>query len=278
MAMITLTTDFGVQDAYVGVMKGVILRIAPEARLVDLSHGIPPHDISRGAYVLCSALPYFPRETVHLAVIDPGVGTDRRAIAVRTPEATFVGPDNGLFTYVLSEVDGWEAVELTSADYRLEHISPVFHGRDIFAPAAAHLVVGVDLRRMGPPVTDPVLLPLPGLTVARGQVTGDVVHADRFGNLTTSVGRLTWDGDRLTLTPAFRRRSTPGARFDAGRATVEVAGQRLTGVHRTYGALQVGEPAAVVGSTGFLEISVRQGNAAQQLGVQIGDPVVVRFD
>ena len=277
MTIITLTTDFGTADGYVGVMKGVLLSIAPEARLVDLSHAIPAQDVRCAAYVLYTAVPFFPDGTVHLAVVDPGVGTERRPVAIHTPKGTFVGPDNGLFTYVLAEAEEWQAVELTSSAHRLLRVSDTFHGRDLFAPAAAHLAAGAALADLGPPVTNPVLLPLPRLTVSQGRAEGEVWHADRFGNLVTSVGWLRWEREQLMLTPVFRRQSSPEAQFLASSAEVEIAGQRLEGVHRTYGMVQVGQPVALVGSEGFLEIAVRQGNAAECLGVRAGDPVVVRF-
>ena len=143
MTILTLSTDFGTEDEYVGVMKGVILSIAPEVRLVDLSHQIPPQDVRRAAFLLMNAVPYFPPDTVHLAVVDPGVGTERRPLAVRTPAGTFVGPDNGLFSWVLARVPEWGAVEIREPAYRLPLVSSTFHGRDIFAPAAAYLAAGV---------------------------------------------------------------------------------------------------------------------------------------
>ncbi len=146
MTILTLLTDFGTEDEYVGVMKGVILSIAPEVRLVDLSHQIPPQDVRRAAFLLTSAVPYFPPDTVHLAVVDPGVGTERRPLAVRTPVGTFVGPDNGLFSWVLTRVPEWTAVEPA---YRLPLVSSTFHGRDIFAAGGAHLAAGVPLERLG---------------------------------------------------------------------------------------------------------------------------------
>ncbi|HEY75443.1 MAG TPA: SAM-dependent chlorinase/fluorinase [Thermoflexia bacterium] len=276
MRVITLTTDFGTADGYVGVMKGVMLSIAPEARLVDLSHEIPPQDVRRAAFVLYTAVPFFPPDTVHLAVVDPGVGTDRRAIAVRTPQGFFVGPDNGLFTYVLAEVGEWRAVELRVSAYRLPQVSGTFHGRDIFAPAAAYLARGVPLDRLGPPVTDPVLLPVPRLEVGEGRLEGEVLHIDHFGNVVTSVGRLRWEGDGLALDAAFRR-AAPPLRFAAADAVVEVGGEAIQGVRRTYGEVAVGERLALVGSTGFLEIAVRQGSAARALGVRPGDPITVRL-
>lgn len=275
MTVVTLTTDFGTADGYVGTMKGVILSIAPQARLIDLSHHIPPQDVRRAALLLASAAPFFPPDTVHLAVVDPGVGTQRRAMALRTPQGTFVGPDNGLFGYVLAEVDEWTAVGLTAPAYRLAHVSDTFHGRDVFAPAAAHLANGVPLERLGPPLRDPLTLPLPRLAVGPRRVTGEVLYADRFGNLVTSVGRLGWEGNALRLMPAFRCAPTP-LRVPA-TARVELGGQTIGAIRHTYGEVGEGDLLALVGSDGFLEIAVRQGSASARLGVGAGAEVAVRW-
>lgn len=277
MAILTLTTDFGTADGYVGTMKGVILSIAPQVQPVDLSHAIPAHDVRAAAYVLYAAAPFFPEDTVHLVVVDPGVGTERRALAFRTDRAVFVGPDNGLFTYLLMEVDRWQAVELNDAAYHLERVSATFHGRDVFAPAAAHLAAGVPLEELGAPVTDPLFLPPPRLDVGWEEIAGQVLHVDRFGNLITSIGRLHGAGRELKLTPAFQAQSVPRASFPPGRVHVEIAGTRLSGIHRTYGAVEAGRPLALVGSGGFLEIGVREGSAAEHLTARRGDPVTVRF-
>ncbi len=276
MRVITLTTDFGTADGYVGVMKGVMLSIAPGVRLVDLSHEVPPQDVRRAAFVLYTAVPFFPPDTVHLAVVDPGVGTDRRAIAVQVPQGFLVGPDNGLFTYVLAEAEEWRAVELRDPAYRLPQVSGTFHGRDIFAPAAAHLARGVPMERLGPPVPDPVLLPLPRLEVREDRLEGEVLYIDRFGNVVTSIGRLRWAGNGLVLDAAFRR-AAPPLRLAAAGAVVKVGGRTIHGVRRTYGEVAVGESLALVGSTGFLEIAVRQGDAARTLGVRPGDPITLHL-
>jgi S-adenosylmethionine hydrolase len=275
MGIITLTTDFGASSGYVGVMKGVILSIAPQARLVDLTHAVPPQDVRFAAYELYAAVPFFPDGTVHLVVVDPGVGTERRAIAVHTPGAVFVGPDNGLFTYALTEAERWRAVELASRSYRLPQVSATFHGRDVFAPAAAHLAAGVSFDDLGPAVTDPILLAQPRLEIDRTRLAGEVLHVDRFGNLITSIGRLRWQGGQLTVIPAFRPQSVPKARFPAARVHVRVADQELKGVHRTYGDTPAGEVVALVGSGGFLEIAVSQGSAAQRLDLRSGAPVEI---
>jgi S-adenosylmethionine hydrolase len=273
--LITLTTDFGTADSYVGAMKGVILGIAPDARLVDLSHEVAPQNVRQAAFVLFTSYPFFPTYAVHLVVVDPGVGSARRAIAMRTSAGTFVGPDNGVFSYVMAREPLEALVELADPRYRLSYVSHTFHGRDIFAPAAAHLAVGVPSADLGPPISDPVTFPLPRLEVAAGGIIGQVLHVDHFGNVVTSIGQLQWDDDELCLEPAFgdaRLRT----RIDAARAVVAVAGQEVAGIYRAYADVAPGEMLALVGSSGYLEIAAREGSAALTLGVCPGDEVALR--
>jgi len=276
MTILTLLTDFGTEDEYVGVMKGIILSIAPDVRLVDLSHQVPPQDIRRAAFLLMNAVPYFPPDTVHLAVVDPGVGTARRPVAVRTPVGTFVGPDNGLFSWVLERVPKWTAVEIREPAYQLPLASSTFQGRDIFAPVAAHLAAGVPLEKLGPRVEDPVWLPPPRLEISDFAAEGEVLYADRFGNLVTSIGYLVRSEDTLALKSAFGPQAVLPV-FPAGDAGVVVGNVQLRGIRRTYGEAAVGELLALVGSSGFLEIAVRQGSAAAALGAAPGTPVTLRF-
>ncbi|MBI3108110.1 MAG: SAM-dependent chlorinase/fluorinase, partial [Candidatus Rokubacteria bacterium] len=184
--IVTLTTDFGLRDPFVGVMKGVILGICPEAHLVDLTHDIDPQDILGAQLALESSVPFFPVGTVHLAVVDPGVGSARRALAVQSAGQCFVGPDNGLLSFAF-KTTGWTAVSLTAEHYRRPHVSQTFHGRDVFAPAAAHLARGVRLEHFGSPVLDPVRLDLPAAREEGGALVGEVIAEDRFGNLITSL-------------------------------------------------------------------------------------------
>jgi hypothetical protein len=256
--LITLTTDFGLSDPFVGIMKGVLLSICPSARLVDLTHEVPPQDILAGGLALEAATPFFPPGTVHLAVVDPGVGSARRAIAVRAGGYYLVGPDNGLFTFAL-EGAGWTAVSVTAPEYRLAEVSRTFHGRDVFAPAAAYLAAGVPLERLGPPVSDPERLRRPGWRLEGGELVGEVLAADRFGNLITSI-------------PAARLAEIPGP----GGVALEVAGRRLRGPVGAYAEGGDGEPAVIVGSTGRLEIFVRAGSARDHLGAGRGAIVRVR--
>jgi S-adenosylmethionine hydrolase len=276
--IVTLTTDFGTADGYVGTMKGVILSVVSGARLVDISHEIRPQDIRQAAYVLYTAYPFFPPHTVHLVVVDPGVGSARRPVALRTPSGTFVGPDNGVFSYVMAREPVEARVELVDPRYRLPQVSHTFHGRDIFAPAAAHLASGLPIGALGPPVSDPVTFPPPRLEVSPADVIGEVLHADHFGNVITSIGLLAWSDDELSLEPAFggvgRGRRV---HFRADGAVVAVAGQEIAGVHRTYAEVAAGEALALVGSEGHLEIAVREGSAARSLGLRPGDAVVLRL-
>jgi S-adenosylmethionine hydrolase len=253
-AIITLTTDFGVRDPYVAEMKAAILNVTRQVHLVDVTHAVEPHDITEGALALEAAARSFPTGTVHLAVVDPGVGTARRGIAVAAGGHIFIGPDNGLFTPVL-EGPGWEAFELRAPEFRLARVSRTFHGRDVFAPAAAHVAAGLDPARLGPSVSDPVRLPWPEVREVAGTVAGAVLHVDRFGNLVTSIHA--------------------GAVAGLGEtATILVANHRLPLVG-TYGDLAAGHAGALIGSRDRLEIAVREGSAAAQLGAQRGTPVLV---
>ena len=276
--LVTLTTDFGTADGYVGAMKGVILRIAPDARLVDVSHEIAPHGVREAAFVLYAVYSYFPGYTVHVAVVDPGVGGERRAIAVHTPAGSFVGPDNGVFTYVMSQEEVRQVVEVSEPSYRLARVSGTFHGRDVFAPAAAHLAAGTPVDELGPSFDDPVVLEPPLLEVGPDSVEGEVMHVDRFGNAITSIGRLVLRGQDVQLEPALRPGRPPeGVSFSAQGAVTAVGGREINGIYRTYAEAEVGQALVLVGSAGHLEIAVREGSAAQQLGLDVGAPATVRW-
>lgn len=253
-AVITLTTDFGLRDAYVAEMKAVILSIIDAVHLVDVTHDVQPHDITEGALALEAAAPFFPAGTIHVAVIDPGVGTGRRGLALASGRHVFVGPDNGIFTPFL-DAPGWKAVELQAPEYRLPVLSRTFHGRDLFAPVAAHLARGVPLERLGPEVRDPVRLGWPEVRATTGTVAGAVVHVDRFGNLVTSIHA-----------EAVRSLGAP--------VTIRMAGRAIPLVG-TYADLPPGRAGALVGSRNRLEIAVREGSAAAVLRARRGTPVVV---
>ncbi|PSQ78003.1 MAG: hypothetical protein BRD44_00115 [Bacteroidetes bacterium QS_7_67_15] len=258
---LTLTTDFGTQDAYVAAMKGVILQRCPEARLVDVTHEIAPQDVMEAAFVLRQAVPFFPPETVHLVVVDPGVGTERRPVALRAGDRFFVGPDNGLFSLVLGDDAPDAAVALDAPDcWRTPDPSTTFHGRDIFAPAAAHLAAGRSLADLGSPVDalEPLRWALP-ITDEQG-IQGWTVHVDRFGNCITNIPLALFEKHR------------------DGRAFKCYAGSTiLNGLAATYGAVAEGEPLLLFGSSGFLEVAVSNGNAAKLLGIQQGDSIDIVF-
>lgn len=276
--IITITTDFGTADGYVGTMEGVILGIVPTARLVGISHEIAPQNIREAAYILYAVYPFFPSHTVHLAVVDPGVGSARRPIALRTPAGTFVGPDNGVFSYVMACEQVEAVVELADPRYRLPQVGYTFHGRDIFSPAAAHLAAGVPISALGPLVADPVILPPPRQEITSTGIIGEVMHVDHFGNCITTIGKLLWKGDELSLEPAFLRMREDGeerVRFQALGARIAVGSREIADVHHTFAEADPGEAVAVVGSDGHLTISVRQGDAARELGLRPGDEVTL---
>lgn len=253
---ITMMTDFGLVEPYVAVMKGVILSIAPNASLVDLTHAVPPQDVRRAAFLLSTAIDYFPAGTVHVVVVDPGVGGERRPIAVQTDRACFLAPDNGVLTLALTRQRAEVIIHLTNSDYWLPEVSATFHGRDIFAPVAAYLALGVPIGELGVPIDDVVRLP--AAEPARqpdGSVHGRVQHIDRFGNCVTNV-----PSHMLRLDTPF---------------VVKVAGSSIRGISPTYTAAEPGIALSLIGSSGFLEIAVCDGNAAEQLDVHVGDTVLI---
>ena len=261
--IITLTTDFGLADSYVGTMKGVILNIAPMARLVDITHDISPQNIHQAAYLVQTFYRYFPTGTVHLIIVDPAVGSDRRAIALCTPSAIFVAPDNGVLTYVWRDAqERWHpgeyiVVELDNPSFWLPQISNTFHGRDIFAPVVAHLSVGAPIEELGPRLTGITEADLEQPATGRnGELVGRIIHLDHFGNCITNI----------------RPQHLKQAGFD-DRLTVKIIDQHIAGISRTFADVTVGELIAVIGSSDRLELAVRNGSAAQTLGVGIGDIV-----
>ena len=255
-AIITLLTDFGLRDPYVGVMKGAIATLAPTATVIDLTHGIAPQDVAAARFALLSAYPYFPCGTVHTVVVDPGVGTARRAIALATDHAYFVGPDNGVLSGVMAQATVQGAVALENSHYwRTPHPSQTFHGRDIFAPVAAHLAVGVPISALGPAIAPDTLVSLPWAPPhPQGQDwLGHIQAIDHFGNLITN----------LTA-------PSPGG-------TVEVLiGRETLPLHLTYGTVARGQPVAIVGSHGWVEIAVNGGSAQAHYQAQVGTPVRLR--
>lgn len=265
MPVITLMTDFGIKDGTVGVMKGVIWGICPSAQISDLSHMIQPQSIREAAYILTRSVPYFPKGSIQMVVVDPGVGTKRRPMAAKIGDWFYVGPDNGTLTGWLdrAEKSGWgvECVELDRLNYWLPGVSFTFHGRDIFSPVAAHLANGVPLSELGTRFTDPVRLDLPQPEQTEDGWRGEVIHIDHFGNISTNI----WVEH---LEPALENK---------GGITVRLDGTEIDGLVNTFGERQPGEVIALLGSTGHLGIAVVNGNAAVKMGVKIGDKIMVTF-
>lgn len=274
--VVALLTDFGQHDIYVGVMKGVMHGICPQARFIDLTHAIAPQNVRQAALALCDAYAFFPLGTVFLVVVDPGVGGDRRALAVQAGGWSFVAPDNGALSYALLRLPGARCVELRIPPEQQATVSRTFHGRDVFAPAAARLAAGAALASLGAPAAPAVTLPLPLLAAAPGAVTGEALHIDRFGNVAVSIGRLDWQpGGRLRLTPRFT--DHPPAAIQAQRAVIAGPGWSLRGIHPTYSAVPPGELLALVSSAGWLELAVNQGSAADRLRLAPGDPIHLTY-
>ncbi len=264
--VITLTTDFGLKDEFAGVMKGVILSLCPDARIVDISHLIEPRDVVQAACTLRAAYPYFPKGTVHVGVVDPGVGGARRILAASAGEYLFLAPDNGVLWPILEGLGVDTVVSVTQEAFFLSPVSATFHGRDIFAPVAASLAKGTPLSALGPPVEPGKIkrleIPTPEQH-GKDALSGSIVTVDRFGNLLTNIHREDM------------------VRFAAGRAwrdlRVEIKGRCIQGISRTYSSAGEGALLALFGSRGCLEIAVSSGNAARRLGAGRGDRVRVGF-
>jgi len=256
-AIITLTTDLGMTDAYVAAMKGVMLSINPEAKLIDICHTIKPQNVLQAAFVLSTAYRFFPEKTIHLVVVDPGVGTERRAIILRTPLADFVAPDNGVLSYVIQKSSTkLEAVAITEPQFWRSPVSPTFHGRDVFAPVAARLSLGLPPIDFGEEVTSVTVLPLPHpYRASDGALVGHILHIDGFGNLITDIKSGVLSKAEQTI-------------------TIEVGNHRISGLSHTYaegkGLL------ALIGSSEYLEIALKEGSASALLNAEVGNKVKIR--
>jgi S-adenosyl-L-methionine hydrolase (adenosine-forming) len=257
--IITLTTDFGVTDHFTGVMKGVILNIAPRATIVDITHEVTPFEITEGAFTLAESYRYFPQGTVHIAVVDPGVGTARRPLLVEAGGHFFIGPDNGLFTMIYDR-EPHQVRAITNQSFFRPDVSRTFHGRDIFAPCAAHLTKGATPAKFGKRIHDYAQLGLiKPRQIARRIWSGIVLKADRFGNLITNL--------HIDTLPDIRSRP-----FE-----LLVGIQSIPGLAATFGDCAPGEVANIIGSSGYLEVAVNQGSAARTLGCGPGAPVEITF-
>jgi len=272
--IITLTTDFGYEDAYVAAVKGAILSINPEANIIDISHSIKPQNILQAAFILSVAYRYFPKQTIHMAIVDPGVGSERQGIILKTPSAIFVAPDNGILSYIIDDLFSVESRSLTQQTHDLEEIvfkkgleaaaitdprfwrhpvSPTFHGRDIFAPVAAGLSLGISPYEFGEKINSLHILSIPKPSLdSEGNLVGRVLHVDRFGSLITNI----------------KSNDLPGK-----DVVIEVAGYCIQGISDYYA--QKGGVMAIVGSSGYLEVSLRDGSACDFLGTTVGDEIKV---
>ena len=258
---ITLLTDFGTRDQYVAEMKGVLLQIAPQAPVVDITHEIEPHDVLRAAFILRQVWDWFPADTVHLAVVDPGVGSNRRIIAGRYSGRQVVCPDNGLISLVHRELRVEAVHVVDNRDYMLANVSGTFHGRDIMAPAAAHLAAGVAIRNLGPPTDHVEILQLAEPQTGTGPgISGQVLCVDRFGSLVTNI-------TRQALALIYQKHPN---------AQVYLDGKCVGPVHTAYHEVPSGQPLALIGSTDRLEIAVNRGHAAPVLSARRGTAVEVR--
>jgi hypothetical protein len=271
--IITLTTDFGYDDAYVAAVKGAVLSVNPEASIIDITHSIEPQNILQAAFILNAAYRYFPKQTIHMAIVDPGVGGEREGIILKTPSACFVAPDNGILSYVIDDLfpiegpvtqstrdlskvvfkAGVEVVAITDPRFWRRPVSPTFHGRDVFAPVAAGLSLDISIYEFGGKINSLHVLPVPRPSLdADGNLIGRVLHIDRFGNLITNV----------------RSNDLPGK-----DVMIEAAGCCIEGISSYYA--QSKGVMALLGSTGHLEISVRDGSARDFLGMMVGDEIRV---
>ena len=256
-AVLTLTTDFGLQDPFVGIMKGVILNIAPTARIIDITHQIEPQNILQAALTLEAAHAYFPKDTVHLVVVDPGVGSERRPIAVKNKSSTFVGPDNGVLSPAI--VPSSRIYELTNKKYFLPKISNTFHGRDVFAPTAAWIAQGISLSKMGRKITDPHLLEFPQPEVGKNVISGEIVAIDRFGNCISNIS-----SELLNAT------------FNLNDPLTLIIGKtRISDFASHYSQCKKGDIGCLINSWGKVEIFCRDGHAAKKLKCKPGTSLTI---
>ena len=264
MSVITLLTDFGTDDEYVGLMKGVILSINPSATIVDLTHQIDSQDIVQAAFAIHSGYHYFPEGTVHLIVVDPGVGTERALLALKLKNHFFIAPDNGVLTLLLNETEISSLVLISNSSFFRAAVSRTFHGRDILAPVGAHVANGLDINELGPDIDVQNVVFLENLGARRiknGEIRGQIVAIDHFGNLITNI-----DSELLT------------GSLHAGpekKIQIKIRSNTINGLSETYGGVRPNTPLALIGSRGYLEIAINEGNAAQFLKAKKKDPVRV---
>lgn len=258
--IITLTSDFGLKDSYVGSMKGVILSLIPDIEIIDLCHTIHPQDVHHGAFVLHTGYSYFPAGTIHIAVVDPGVGSTRRAITLQTDKYIFLAPDNGLLSYIFRDEQILSIRNIENKNLFRDTISPTFHGRDIFAPVAAHIAQGIALNKIGPKIDNPIKLSLSEPVKTNGQIITHIVCIDQFGNLITDITQKYWN------------------EHIGNRRFFILCGKRIEKINQAYSESPENEILAIFNSSGYLEISSYRGNAAQQLNMQPGNEIEIDID
>ena len=257
MAVITLLSDFGLKDPYVAAMKAAILSINPQTHIIDITHEIQKFNIRMGAFVLASATPYFPPNSVHVAVVDPGVGTERRSLIVETKRGFYVGPDNGLLMLAAHKEGITKVHHITNPKYMLSKVSRTFHGRDIFAPAAAHLTAGTNPSEFGPAIQNYVLPEFTKPKIRKGEVVGEVLHIDGFGNVFSNISAEDLES------AGFHEGDSLIARLGSKTLTLQFCS--------AYGAVPAGTALAIIGSSNFLEVAVNQGSAARTFEAKVGD-------
>ena len=256
--ILTLTTDFGLSDGYVGAMKGVVLNCVSDAQIVDITHEVPPQDIVAGAFAMYCACPFFPKGSVHVGVVDPGVGSNRRGIVVETEQFVYVGPDNGLFSPVYQREDVRRIVAIENAALMRPRVSATFHGRDVFAQVGAHLLRGISCDEVGAEIEDPVTCNLWGVEERDDALVGRMVCVDHFGNAISMIARAQID-----------------AKYPDGNFEIAIGKTRFDRIYQTYSQVEMGEALALYGSLDTLEIAICGGTASETLGIKRGDEICV---
>lgn len=286
--VITLLTDFGTQDAYVGVMKGVIAGINPSVNIVDICHSVSPQDIFNGAYLLYTAYKYFPKGTIHTAIVDPGVGSKRDIVCVETKDYFFLVPDNGLLSFIVQEERPKSVIRVTNNKYFLPLLSSTFHGRDVFAPVAAHLSLGVKPQQLGIMINHLEQLNIPKpFRKKTGQMEGQIIYIDRFGNLISNITKehlMQHDHSQSLFKTQMKETPLPislplqgGVKINLKCLEITIGKKKIIGLIKTYTDVNAGEPLALIGSAGFLEVSINQGNAQKYFKVDKGSKIIIEL-